>query len=53
MPIKVKYMNADERQKWEAIEEQKRKYREEQKKKKEYIESIQKQSMCDRKDKAE
>jgi hypothetical protein len=42
MPIKVKYMSAEERKKWEIIEEQKRKYQEEQRKKKEYMETLQK-----------
>jgi len=37
MPIKVKHMSADERKKWELIEDEKKRYQEEQRKKKEFM----------------
>lgn len=53
VPLKIKYMSPEERKKWELIEEQKKAYQEEQKKKQEYMKLLQKQSKCDRKEKAE
>lgn len=40
MPIKVKYMNADEKKKWEVIQESRKIYEEEQRKKKKLMEEI-------------
>ena len=40
MPIKVKYMNADEKKKWEVIQESRKIFEEEQRKKKKLMEEI-------------